>query len=78
MKEGELMTFRSIRQAAGLTQQQLADRSHIRRITISRIENHVAKPGSDTLRALSTALGCSVDEILKGIEEKPDAALPDA
>ena len=59
------MDLRSIRKAAGLTQQQLAVKCHIHRVTLNRIENHVYKPRSDTLRALSSALGCSVDDLLK-------------
>ena len=58
------MSLKTIRRSAGLTQQQLADKSRVHRVTIARIENGTAKPGSDTLRALSTALGCTVDALM--------------
>lgn len=58
------MNVQAIRKTAGLTQQQLANKSGIHRVTLARIENGTAKPGSDTLRALSTALGCTIDELM--------------
>ena len=60
------MNLKPIRKSAKLTQQQLADKSGIHRVTIARIENGTAKPGSDTLRALSGALGCTIDALMAG------------
>ena len=68
------MSLKTIRRSAGLTQQQLADKSQIHRVTIARIENGTAKPGSDTLCALSSALGCTVDALMG--ESIPATAQP--
>ncbi len=65
------MNLKPIRKSAKLTQQQLADKSGIHRVTIARIENGTAKPGSDTLRALSGALGCTIDALMTGSETTP-------
>ena len=63
------MNLKQRRKAANLTQQQLAEKSGIRRVTIARIETG-AIPSLNSLRALSVALGCTVDDLL----DKQDAS----
>ena len=58
------MNLKLIRLSANLTQQQLADKSGIHRVIIARIESGVAKPGSNTLTALSRALDCTIDDLM--------------
>ncbi|MEN9522079.1 MAG: hypothetical protein RL065_456 [Bacteroidota bacterium] len=50
------MHLRRLRQAKGLSQQQLADLADISKITIQRIENAKFNVTLDTLISLSTAL----------------------
>lgn len=49
------------RLAAGLTQRQLADTSGIHQAEISRIERGQGNPTAQTLQALGTPLGVSLD-----------------
>jgi len=58
------MNLKPLRKAANLTQQQLADKSGISRVTLARIETGACNPSLDTLRALSAALGCTIDTLL--------------
>jgi len=57
------MNLKPLRKAANLTQQQLADKSGIRRVTIARIETG-GIPSLNSLMALSAALGCTIDTLL--------------
>jgi transcriptional regulator with XRE-family HTH domain len=51
--------LRELRTAKGWTQEVLATRSGVRRVTISRIENEQTKGVDfDTLERLAKALGC--------------------
>ncbi len=56
--------LRELREAAGLTQERLAERSGIGRVTLVRIEQGEQSPRFKTLTALSGALGLPVDDIL--------------
>ena len=58
--------LRELRQAAGLTQGQLAERSGIGRVTLVRIERGEQSPRFNTLSAIARALGLPVDDILLG------------
>ncbi|WEV70720.1 helix-turn-helix domain-containing protein [Lactobacillus sp. ESL0785] len=49
-----------------LTQQQLADKLHVTRQTLSRWENSLSYPNLDTLVELSNILAISLDTLLKG------------
>ncbi|MDF7639815.1 helix-turn-helix domain-containing protein [Lactobacillus sp. ESL0791] len=49
-----------------LTQEQLADKLHVTRQTLSRWENSVSYPNLDTLVELSDILDVSLDTLLKG------------
>jgi len=49
--------LREAREAAGLTQEQLADRLNTKKTAISRIENHAEDIKLSTLERVATALG---------------------
>ena len=49
--------LRQAREAAGLTQEQLADRIGTKKTAISRLENHADDIKLSTLRKVSNALG---------------------
>jgi len=55
----------SLRRTAGLTQQQLADLIGVKRTALSMWEIGTNAPPSKYLLALSEALGCSVEDLLK-------------
>ena len=54
-KIGEVL--RQARQAAGLTQEELARRVHTKKTAISRIENHAEDIKISTLKRVAKALG---------------------
>ena len=58
------MNLKPVRLAAHLTQQQLADKCGISRVTLTRIEPGARKPSFDTLCSIAAALGCTVDDLL--------------
>lgn len=56
--------IREIRIEKGMTQEELAERSGVSRVSISLIENgKITNVSSNTLRALADALGVSLDAI---------------
>ncbi len=59
------------RQAAGLSQRQLATHSGIAQATLSRIEQGTRIPKMNEIVALAWALGCTVSE-LTGLSEVKD------
>jgi transcriptional regulator with XRE-family HTH domain len=74
-QSGIANAIRSARSRAGLTRAQLAEKAGIPRLTIWRIETGMTPdPRSDTLRRIATALGCTVDDLLREPEPKrPEA-----
>jgi transcriptional regulator with XRE-family HTH domain len=66
--------LRELRDAAKMTQHELADRASIHRQTIAQLETGVRKPSWDTVQALATALGvdCSAFQ-----SSPPPAAEPE-
>lgn len=65
--------IRDARLAAGLTQDELAERVHVARQTVSNYETGFSRPDVDMLVLLSDALGVSIDALVRGGEE-PKAA----
>ena len=55
---------RGLREAAGLTQEALAQGAGISRITLVRLENGKRIPKLDTLRAVATVLERPVEDLL--------------
>ncbi len=56
------------RKKAGLSQEELAERLHLTRQTISKWETGASLPDVEGLRALCRALGVSADRLLEGGE----------
>jgi transcriptional regulator with XRE-family HTH domain len=59
--------IKSLRIAAGMSQEELAERTGLSLRTIQRIENGETRPRGDSLRRLSQALGVTM-EVLRGEE----------
>ncbi|HID57335.1 TPA: XRE family transcriptional regulator [Candidatus Poribacteria bacterium] len=55
-----------LRRQAGLSQEELAERAGISRVTIARIETGEQSPRYETLIALAKGLGSSLDQLLLG------------
>lgn len=53
-----------VRQAKGMTQEQLAAATGVHRVTIARIETGVASPNAETLKRLADALGVRMDDLM--------------
>ena len=54
-----------LRKAAGLTQQQLADRLGVKRTVVTNWETGVNSTPTKYLLALAEVLGCTVEDLLK-------------
>ena len=54
------------REAAGLSQQALADIAGINRKTVNRIENQIHSPRLEAVEALARALGTKTVDLLNG------------
>jgi transcriptional regulator with XRE-family HTH domain len=50
-------TLKALREAAAMTQQQLADKAGMHRFGIAKLEQGVRQPSWDTVQALAAALG---------------------
>lgn len=59
---------RQLREQAGITQEALATAAEIGRVTLLRIENGKQSPRYDTVLAIAHGLGCSIDQLLMGIQ----------
>jgi transcriptional regulator with XRE-family HTH domain len=55
--------LRELREQAGLTQQQLAERAGIHKLTVAKFEQGLREPGWSTVQALVDALGVSCDAL---------------
>ena len=53
-----------LRKAAGLTQEQLAERLFVTRQTVSAWETNRAQPDLETLERIAAALGAEVTEVI--------------
>lgn len=56
------LRIKTLRQARGLTQAQLAERCGYEPLTVSRFERGTYAPGIDTLAAIAEVLGTSVQD----------------
>ena len=56
--------LRAAREAAGLTQTQLADKVGVQQRDISRWENGRREPGVLIVKKMAQALGCSMDDLV--------------
>lgn len=56
--------LKAARQAAGMTQTQLAEAAGMTQRDISRYESGKHEPGALTLKRMAQALGCSMDVLV--------------
>lgn len=56
--------LRAAREAAGLTQQQLAEKVGVQQRDISRWEHCHREPGVLIVKKMAQALGCSMDDLV--------------
>lgn len=54
---------KELREAVGMTQEELAEKSGVSRMTISALENKDCNTTSKTLRKIAEALGVTVDRL---------------
>lgn len=60
------MNIANRRRAAGMTQEQVAEKMNVTAQAVSKWENDQASPDADTLVRLSRLFGASVDDLLTG------------
>ena len=65
--------IRFYRESEHLTQEQLAERISVNRVTLARYEAGTVTPGADVLARLADALGVDVNKLL----DSDESALPD-
>jgi transcriptional regulator with XRE-family HTH domain len=71
-RETMAMRLKRLREAAGLTQQELANRAGLSISAVTQTEGGQKKdPKLSTLVALARVLGVSLDEVAGGIAESP-------
>ena len=58
-------TLKRLRERRGLTQEELAQRVGVHRVTIARMEVNALRPGIDLVEALAKALKVKVTDLLK-------------
>lgn len=59
------MRLKEVRTAAGLTQQELADRARVSRKTVNTIENRIFTPSVVVALTLAKALGVPLDVLFE-------------
>src|SRR5215211_1636705 len=65
----KLTRLKDVRQRKALTQQQLAERAGVNRVTIARIEGGKDEPFPTTIRKVADALGVEPEELLEPVTE---------
>jgi transcriptional regulator with XRE-family HTH domain len=65
----KLTRLKDVRQRKALTQQQLAEKAGVNRVTIARIETGKDEPFPTTLRKVADALGVEPEELLEPARE---------
>jgi transcriptional regulator with XRE-family HTH domain len=74
MRLGERIV--AMREAMGLSQNQLSERAEVPQPTLQRIEKGTTpNPGINYVRAIASALGCTIDQLVDGA---PHPAFSDA
>ena len=66
----KLTRLKDVRQRKALTQQQLADRAGVNRVTIARIEGGKDEPFPTTVRKVADALGVEPEELLEPVPDR--------
>jgi transcriptional regulator with XRE-family HTH domain len=65
---------RQLRRAAGLSQEQLAERADVAADTIGKLERSQFSPSVETLRKVAHGLGCSPGRLLALFEADPTSS----
>ena len=68
----KLARLKDVRQRKALTQQQLAEKAGVNRVTIARIEGGKDEPFPTTLRKVADALGVEPEELLAPAADSPN------
>ena len=63
------MRLKATRENRGLTQEELAIRANLNRVTIAKLETGRSEPTLRTAKRLADALGCKVDDLIDNNEE---------
>ena len=66
-----MMTIRQLREAAGMTQLELAFRLGVTPATVSLWERRRVEPKASQIRAMARLFGVSMDEIAFEVEDPP-------
>src|SRR5688572_13490324 len=72
----QLTRLKLIRQRKALTQQQLADKAKVNRVTVARLEGGHDEPFPTTVRKLADALDVQPEELMAESWSRPSNALP--
>lgn len=67
--------LRNLREARGMTQDDLAEKAELNRVTIAKYETGKIEPKSQSLRKLAAALDVSTDYIISGHDDQDDVML---
>ena len=70
------IVLRELREAAGLTQEQLGFESDLRRTFISVLELGQQQPSLKTVFKLASALGISASDMVRRVEERQSSKTP--
>lgn len=65
--------LRELREGAGLTQTELAEKSGLTREGVAQLETGRRKPAWETVLALCSALGCSCEAFTQAPADRPPA-----
>lgn len=57
--------FQKLREAAGFTQEDLAEKLNVDRTTVSKWESGSSFPRAVLLKSISELLNCSIDDLFK-------------
>ncbi|HEX4304974.1 MAG TPA: helix-turn-helix transcriptional regulator [Solirubrobacterales bacterium] len=68
--------LRRLRKAAGLTQEELAERAGVHRTEIGLLEHGKRRPGLEMLVKLAGSLGVPPEELTEGIAWEPGIGAP--
>lgn len=64
--------IKKIRKEKNLTQDELAERLHCTRQTVSNYENGKSEPGIDLLIEIASVLGVEINDLIYGLKKKED------
>jgi transcriptional regulator with XRE-family HTH domain len=65
--------IREVREKTGMTQAELAEKAHVSKGFLSDVENNKRNVSAQVLLRIANALGASLDFLLRGTEEEPEA-----